>query len=126
GTTEGRERLDDGPVADEHEQRLGQIGLHVDLQGAAAVTRHFVLEHALGPARDSTALAVEADEPRPAIAESLERFAHDDGLGAGAADPSLHAPVPANEDLRAGLRRGRRLAAHDRGQRERLTGALKL
>src|SRR5438128_11959270 len=40
GVTEGCERLDDRSVAHEHQKRLREVGHHVDLQRAAAVTRH--------------------------------------------------------------------------------------
>src|SRR4029077_13025761 len=98
--------LDDRPVADEHELRLGEVGLHVDLQRATAVARHSILQHPFGPARNAPALAVEADESRPAVSHRLKRLARDDRLGAGAADPALNSAVLTNERLRAGLGRG--------------------
>src|SRR5213593_220668 len=111
GPTERREGVDDGPVTHEHELGFREKGLHVDVQRATAVARHPVLEHPLRPARNPSAFSIEPDEPGPAVAEGLERFAHDDRLGAGATDPPLNAAVLADQHLGPGLGRGRRLAA---------------
>src|SRR5947199_239974 len=103
GVTEGCERLDDRSVAHEHQKRLRKVGLHVDLQRAAAVTRHRVLEHPLRPARAPSAFSVEPDEPRPAVPEGVEGFSHDDWFRAGAADPAGYGAVGSNQCLGARL-----------------------
>src|SRR4029453_19350447 len=91
GASERGEALDDRSVTDEHELGLREIRLHVDLQPATAVARHAVFEQAFGGAGRSAALAIESDETGPAVAEGAQGFTHDDRLGAGAADPALHA-----------------------------------
>src|SRR5262249_16712501 len=124
--SEGGEALDDRSLADEHELRLREIRLHIDLQRATAVARHAVFDHAFRPAGRTRAFPVEPDETWATVAERAEGFADDHGLGAGAADPSPQAAVLTDQDLRAGLRRGRRLAADDRGQRKRLAALLQI
>src|SRR5262245_49123329 len=98
-------------MPDEDQLRSRQIGLQVDLQRAAAVARHGVVENAFGAAGLAPALAVETDEPRTAVAQRLQRLPDEDRLGARAADPAFDAPVGVDERLGAGLGRGRRLAA---------------
>ena len=106
--------------------RSRQIGLHVDLQRAAAVARHGVVENAFGAAGLTPALAVEPDQARSAVAQRLQRLADEDRLSARAADPAFDAAVGVDEGLGAGLGRGRRLAPDHRGQDERLAPTLEI
>jgi hypothetical protein len=97
-----RERLEDGTVPDEREQRLRQIGFHVDLQRAAAVTRHRILDDPLGAsfARGASA-AAHGDEPWLAVAQRVARLANDHRLGTRTSDPAFHRAVLEHERLGA-------------------------
>ncbi len=113
------EGLDHGPAAHEDQGGLRQDGLHEDLESPAAVTGHRVLPHALRAAGERAALADEHQKARLAILERAERFLDRDRLRAAPADPARDRPVPPDQRLRAGLGRGRPLAADDRGDGER-------
>ncbi len=67
GAGERGQRLDHRPVTHENEHGVREIGLHVDLQRAAAVARHRVLDHARRAAGTAGAFADEPDQPRPAV-----------------------------------------------------------
>ncbi len=119
-------RLQHRPVAHQHEERLRHEWLHVDLEGAATMTRHRIGHEALDAPRLGSPLAHEGDQARLAVLERLQRLTDDHGLGAGAADPAGDGAVPADQRLGPGLGGGRALAPHDGGEREGLTAAPQL
>ncbi len=63
---------------------------------------HDQLDDAVGPAAFARAVPRQAEQPRLAVGERAERLAHDDGLGAAAADPALDRAVRVDDPLAPG------------------------
>ena len=126
GASKRCQRLDHRPVTHENQHGVREAGLHVDLQRAAAVARHRVLDHARRAAGTARAFADEPDQSRPAVLDGRQGFTDDDRLRARAADPAGDRAVGAHERLGPRLGGRRRLAPDHRRQRERLAAALEI
>ena len=113
------ERARSRAVSENREQGLGQSRLNEDIERAATGARggnhqlstlarlfHLVASH-------------DVDQLRRAFGQRPQGLAAHDGLRAAAADPPSQAAVGGDHGLVAGMRGGRRLAAHDRSKRAR-------
>ena len=99
---------------------------HVDLQRAPRMAGHDQLDDAVAAAALARDILREPEQPRLAVDERPERLAHDDRLGARAADPALDRAVRVDDPRRAGPGRRRPPNGDHGGDRERLAGGLEL
>ena len=99
---------------------------HVDLQGAAGVAGHDVVDDPVTAAAVRWLVPAEAKQARLAVGERAEGLLDHDGLRAAAADPALDHAVGMDEAARAGTSRGRSPDGDDGSQGERSSRALEL
>jgi len=126
GSAAGRERTGDGRGAGDPQDRRWQMRFHVDLQGPAGVAGHHQFDDAVGAASLARAVLRQPQQARLAIGDRPERFAHDDRLGAAAADPAFDRAVRMDDARRAGTGRGRPSDRDHGGDRERPPRRLEL
>ena len=87
---------------------------------------HDELDDAVGAAALGRGVLRQAEQPRLAVGEGVERLADDDRLGARAADPALDRPVGMDDAVGTGPRRRRSGDGDDGRERERPAGRREL
>ena len=126
GRAERDQRAGDGCRPGHPQDRCGQMRFHVDLQRAPRMTGHDQLDDAVAAPALGRGVLRQAQQPWLTVDERAERLAHDDRLGAAAADPAFDGAVRVDDPRRAGARRGRPPDRHDGGDRERPARRLEL